>query len=359
VTYDYESKSTYSVTVDASDGNGGSASKSVTITLNDVNEPPSSAPSNVRVTSGDGQLTVEWDAVSNESGKPPVSGYHVERRTGTSGSWGNGHTISGRRPSTSATLSGLKNGQEYQVRVRARNAEGESGWSSAVSGTPMPTPSGLTVTNITLTSARASWTAPSDISSLINDYETRVYQDTTQIGRTVYTTRTYRSIAGLTEGTTYQVRVRARNSDANPNTFSAQITQDFTTLVPPPPGVPDVEDISYVFDPDTLWDEIEVSWNDGTGIVEFYEFEFTPRLSSVRNPIRINRRPGYFWGGPPGSEGSTTGYLTGEKTVHENTSVVSLLVNGTTYSIRMRAGNAGGVSGWSGSYTVYWDMDDE
>ncbi|MDE0681372.1 MAG: fibronectin type III domain-containing protein, partial [Candidatus Poribacteria bacterium] len=73
---------------------------------------------------------------------------HVERRTGTSGAWGNRQTVSG----TSATLSGLTNGHEYQVRVRTVNAEGTSGWSAAmeVSGPPA-TPTNVVVRNATET----------------------------------------------------------------------------------------------------------------------------------------------------------------------------------------------------------------
>ena len=168
VTYDYESKSTYSVIVNASDGNGGSVSKSVTITLNDVNEPPASAPSNIGVTFSDGQLTVTWDAVSNESGKPPVSGYHVERRTGTSGAWGNRQTVSG-RTSTSKILTGLTNGQEYYVQVRTVNAEGESRWSAAVSHTPQslpPTP--------TIGSLRQSYSYDEDSGEQESENEFRI-----------------------------------------------------------------------------------------------------------------------------------------------------------------------------------------
>ena len=40
VTYDYEDKSSYSVTVTANDGNGGTVTREVTITVTDVDEPP-------------------------------------------------------------------------------------------------------------------------------------------------------------------------------------------------------------------------------------------------------------------------------------------------------------------------------
>ena len=45
VTYDYESKSSYSLAVDVSDGNGGTDSTPVTVNLTDVNEDPSFAGS--------------------------------------------------------------------------------------------------------------------------------------------------------------------------------------------------------------------------------------------------------------------------------------------------------------------------
>ena len=42
VTYNHEEKSSYSVTVKADDGNGGSTTIAVTLTLSDVDEPPDS-----------------------------------------------------------------------------------------------------------------------------------------------------------------------------------------------------------------------------------------------------------------------------------------------------------------------------
>ena len=71
-TYNFEEKSSYSVTVIVSDGKGGSASLVVNITINDIEEPTAAVPSNVVVEEGDSKLTVRWDAVPDEAGKPPV-----------------------------------------------------------------------------------------------------------------------------------------------------------------------------------------------------------------------------------------------------------------------------------------------
>ena len=77
--YDFEARIPYSVIVRVSDGEGGRASLVVGIAITDVDEPPAAPPPGVVVTPGDSALTVRWDAVSDEAGKPPVSGYEVAR----------------------------------------------------------------------------------------------------------------------------------------------------------------------------------------------------------------------------------------------------------------------------------------
>ena len=153
--YDFEAQSSYSVIVRVSDGEGGRAIVVVGIAITDVDEPPATVPPGVVVTPGDSALTVRWDAVSDEVGKPPVSGYEVARlpaaqdsaqagRRGDSGEWGGGQTLSS-RTDTSITLTGLTNEQAYQVRIRTLNEEGASAWSAPVSGTPVggPVPVGV------------------------------------------------------------------------------------------------------------------------------------------------------------------------------------------------------------------------
>ena len=79
VTYDHEARSSYTVTVAASDANCGAASAAVTINVNDVNEPPL-APREV-VTSPTpgsyGSITVRWTPPDN-TGRPDITGYDVE-----------------------------------------------------------------------------------------------------------------------------------------------------------------------------------------------------------------------------------------------------------------------------------------
>ena len=130
VTYDYETQSSYAVIVKADDGNGGSDTVAVTITVTDVNEPPArpAAPSVSSVAGSTTSLSVMWTAPANTG--PAIDTYDLRYRQGTSGSWTNGpQNVSG----LSATITGLGAGS-YQVQVLATNADGDSPWSPPGSG---------------------------------------------------------------------------------------------------------------------------------------------------------------------------------------------------------------------------------
>ena len=129
---DYETKSSYAVTVSVSDGNGGSDSISVTITVTDVNEQPGrpAAPSVGATANSDTSLDVSW-AAPGLNGGPAITGYNLQYRQGTGGSFTNGpQNVSG----TSAMITGLTAGTSYQVQVRALNGETPSDWSPSGTG---------------------------------------------------------------------------------------------------------------------------------------------------------------------------------------------------------------------------------
>ncbi len=75
------------------------------------------------------------------TGKPPLTGYGVEQRLRTSAAgavtpvWRAWTDASHTGTAASSSITGLTPEAVYQVRVRAVNAEGESGWTSA-SGAP-------------------------------------------------------------------------------------------------------------------------------------------------------------------------------------------------------------------------------
>ena len=88
VSYNFEARSSYAVTVTASDGTA-SAVADVTITITDVAEPPE-APSTISVTAVTGSatsLSVSWAAPAND-GRPAIDSYDVQYRVGSSsGPW--------------------------------------------------------------------------------------------------------------------------------------------------------------------------------------------------------------------------------------------------------------------------------
>ncbi len=80
---------------------------------------------------GSGRLSVSWTAPDDNG--PAITDYDVQyRQSGTTTwlSWSHTGT------STSAIITGLTNGQTYEVQVRAENGVGESAWSAAVSAQP-------------------------------------------------------------------------------------------------------------------------------------------------------------------------------------------------------------------------------
>ena len=105
-------------------------------------ESPVSVPSNVGVENGDSELTVRWDAVPDEEGKPSVTGYEVGYRErpdagdSPSDEWA-GIQNTSNLLDTSVTITGLLNGQAYLVSVRTLVDGGMSEWSSSVLGIPV------------------------------------------------------------------------------------------------------------------------------------------------------------------------------------------------------------------------------
>ena len=133
VTLDHEADGSHEVAVKADDGNGGTDTIAVTITVTDVAEPPV-APAAPTVAATDGSTTsldVAWTAPDND-GKPGIQHYDLQYRVGSSSSF-----TAGRQDvaATTATITGLSAGTEYEVQVRATNDEGDGAWSPSGAGT--------------------------------------------------------------------------------------------------------------------------------------------------------------------------------------------------------------------------------
>ena len=125
VTYDHEAKSTYTVTVTAYHANCGTDDASVTINVNDVDEPPlaPAEPLTLPVPGAYYSIRVSWTPPDN-TGRPDITGYDV------SFSGGVGHQGVVSVAGNSVTLTGLVPVNiRYDIRVRAKNEEGDSAWS--------------------------------------------------------------------------------------------------------------------------------------------------------------------------------------------------------------------------------------
>ena len=79
---DYETRTTYAVTVEVSDDQGGTARQPVTILVTDENEPPDAPDAPTVTATSSKSLAVAWTAPANLG--PPVSDYDVQYRLANS-----------------------------------------------------------------------------------------------------------------------------------------------------------------------------------------------------------------------------------------------------------------------------------
>ena len=172
------------------------------------------APTGVAGTPGDRQVLVSWTAPFN--GGAAITDYVVEFSGNGGSSWTT--FADGTSTATSATVTGLTNGTAYLFRVAAVNAAGTGsfGQSTAVSPRTVATAPRNLVATPRNGQASLSWTAPdSDGGSPITDYLVQFSSDgglswTTFADGT--STATSTTVTGLTNGTTYVLRVSAVNA---------------------------------------------------------------------------------------------------------------------------------------------------
>ncbi|MEW7278042.1 fibronectin type III domain-containing protein [Aquimarina sp. 2201CG1-2-11] len=162
------------------------------------------------------QTTIDltWEASTDNVG---VTGYDVYR----------GNTMIATVAGTRYQATGLTAGTEYSFRVKAKDAAGnESGFSNTATASTLPeedtqaptAPSRLAASNETQMTIDLTWTASTD-NVAVTGYD--VYRGNTRIA-TVTGTR-YQA-AGLTPGTEYSFRVKAKDEAGNESGFSNTAT---------------------------------------------------------------------------------------------------------------------------------------
>src|SRR5437016_3551752 len=193
------------------------------------------APRNLQATPGDGQVTLNWQAPSNDGGSPIL--LYTIYRGNSSGGESFLITVPLVTTYTDATVT---NGVPYYYQVSARNAIGEGPRSSEVSVTPATqpgAPQGLSAAPGDAT-VSLTWSPPSSNGgSPITNY--RVYRGFSSGGETLLTTlgvATSYSDTTVTNGVTYYYEVSALNNvGEGPRSSEALATPIAPTTVPGAP----------------------------------------------------------------------------------------------------------------------------
>ena len=189
------------------------------------------APDALTITAGSATLEISWSEPA-EDGGVAITSYDLQyRETGTS-AWSQVPDLTG----TSYTITGLSAGTGYEVQVRATNSLGDSGWSTsgtATTDTTVPSaPAAPTVTAASSSSVEVDWDAPTeDGGTTVTGYDVQYRvsggSTWTQIDNL---TATETTITSLSSDTTYEVQVRAQNSNGE---GSWSVTGEGDTAPPP------------------------------------------------------------------------------------------------------------------------------
>ena len=138
---DLESEASYSVRVRVTDSREATATTDVQISVTGENEPPD-APTMPTVVSGRDEtgtnddestttIKVIWHAPENV-GRPDINSYDLQYKESAEQDFLPASPIN--TTDTNYTIEGLAPGTSYQVRVRAKNADGDSPWSLVGAG---------------------------------------------------------------------------------------------------------------------------------------------------------------------------------------------------------------------------------
>ena len=219
-------------------------------------------------------------------------------------------------------LSGLLNGTTYELQARATNARGTGVWGSA-SGTP-GTPVRVVVATpvVKHQSLDVSWAAPaSDNASLVLGYDVqyRAGSSGAWMPQTHTTIARSTTVTGLVNGTSYEVRVRARNAHGSAF-WSASVTGTPAPQVPDAPAAPTLTSSGTT---------MTVEWG----------------APSENGETITDYDIGYS------SDNGVTWTVLSDGVSADTTATIASLSNAVTYLVRVRARNSVGPGAWSTAST--------
>ena len=287
---------------------------------------PPGIPTGLTATAGDKYVDLEWGAPSD--GGSLIYDYQVQYRQ-VGKTWTT--YPDGTSANLFATVSYLTNGITYEFRVRARNAVSAGSWSTAVPATPVaaatvpdaPTGLGATAGN---QKVDLIWTAPMNTGgATITDYRI-AYKKSTALTWTAYpdvvSANPAGTVSGLTNGTSYDFKVRAINAVGS-GTWSDFATAIPTAVVVSAPGMP------TGLGSTAGNQQVTLNWtapaDPGSSAITDYQVQY--------------RRVGGTWAIYP--DGTST----------DTTATVKYLTNDQPYQFRVRARNTVGAGSWTGAIT--------
>ena len=337
---DADTNNDYVVVVRATSGTGGrekTADQTITVTVTDVGGEAPGAPATPTVsTASVTSLNVSWAAPSNAG--PAITDYDYRYRVKTpQGSWTEVTTT----PITAlgATIAGLAENREYEVQVRATNAEGTGGWSDppgrgATDGNAAPSFTSPATFNAAENQLAVGTVAAADgdAGDSVTGYAIESGADASRFtiveatGELTFTSApNFEAATDADADNDYVVVVRATSgTGGREKTADQTITVTVTDVGGEATGAPATPSVSATSGSAT---SLEVSWtapaNAGRPAITSYDLQY-----------RI---------------GDSGGFTTGPQDVTGLRTTIEGLTANTGYEVQVRATNAEGDSGWSAS----------
>lgn len=207
----------------------GASAASATVTGTPATTPKS--PTTLSATPGNGSLSVSFSPPINTGGDA-ITNYKYSLNSGAFTAFSSITTTS--PTSITGSITGLTNGTSYVVKLKAVNSVGDGSESDTVTSTPRTTPGAPTSLSTTPKNASAdiAFTAPANTGgAAITNYQYSTDGGTNYIAFSPATTTSPLTITGLTNETTYNIKLKAVNA-AGAGTESAQVSVKPRAFVP-------------------------------------------------------------------------------------------------------------------------------
>lgn len=203
--YGLTNSTTYQIQLKAMNAFGAS---SASATVSAIPSTLPSPPTDLLATPGNGQVTISFTPGSNGGSQITNYQYSID----------NGDTFNVFNPEDAAspvTIYGLTNGTTYQIKLKAVNAAGIGSESDTVSATPSTVPSPPTGLSATPGDGQVtiSFTPGFNGGSDITNYQYSTNNGTSFTAFSPADSASPVTITGLTNGTTYQIKLKAVNAN--------------------------------------------------------------------------------------------------------------------------------------------------